>query len=1086
MKEKNVGNQLLSIQQGYHPYCSAYFDGCHFWATTPTHASPSYSIYRDSTLIHSITAVNNAAQDSYGVLKPLMRVISGVLYIVTPWYTVADGYEIDMQRYTDATTSTAFTLGLAFGTYYANPIYIFVYGTKYVIPCVTLWSDAKWYIALQYYNSDTSEGSYNPWIDIDAFDVQSARGGYDNGTGTFYYVVSRDGETYLDSHVVYGGTSVGIQVYKISDDTLISADLDDFQWLYKHNDTWFFFDNNGGDVYRGKVDIANSFSKIIAGTSCKYGMKLHGSKDYKPYNYGKVDWGTFKDPKLDDWDDQSATDCIISIIEEVGNEKNVMELDDQSATDDCDIRYDFSNQSNGSIEIWFRSTNTGNTHYIVLYETIANVKFTFRINSDNFQYYKQSITNYITLTTLVDNTWYHLKIVFDCATDTLEAWLDETLLDDGGTTDLPFRFTATNLDLIRFQTYSTHTGYKFYIHSFGFSWEKASNNEIGVVQWGTVDDPDLSDWTDNGADTFEIIAEKEGHRNLLHVIMDATIDIYIDNVANISNTTSFWFMIGQTNKQLILYPFSLDSNGGYIVRVHFNADGNIDFEGTANDADIQAYNANQLYHIKVISVKDGNSYLYLDGVLISTVTGKTDTQDRFRIYSGSADTEFWIDGIGDANAGFDGEIYDNYVQNELRGIIKLDGTTMQAYEVFYGGGVEKLPHILTSIDNISACSNYGFQYLIGAVWFTREPFFFNYTPTRNELLKMAVFESPTYTIQTTEGTYQTSLILADNYYNMVFAGHVIDDKDSTKLPIKTLIFGSNIAGDLTKRHTEDFSAETDGAMLESITDSICVQLTIENGDITSAGSYDHPMNAESIEEFLRWLFARTQKLPRWNGIGEIVFNAPSVDSGLAIIEDNIISEFYIQQETGKYGMVILEAPGIRVQSVIEDGGDGIYYDFYPNVDNETELQSMADNIATMQHNQFEKIQVAVSDTGLLNLAEYASVVYAPNERISVNGNYYIMAFEYIPFADSSLIKLSNAIFVESIMDKGPLARETKINTQRSTQNTKLSKFERQATDPADPPNNTAVLWIDSVGDLKVKITYGDVTKTATLADFSAL
>jgi hypothetical protein len=43
-----------------------------------------------------------------------------------------------------------------------------------------------------------------------------------------------------------------------------------------------------------------------------------------------------------------------------------------------------------------------------------------------------------------------------------------------------------------------------------------------------------------------------------------------------------------------------------------------------------------------------------------------------------------------------------------------------------------------------------------------------------------------------------------------------------------------------------------------------------------------------------------------------------------------------------------------------------------------------------------------------------------------------------------------------------------------------------AVDPSDPGEGQVVFWLSTIGDLKVKITYGGVTKTATLADFSAL
>ncbi len=43
-----------------------------------------------------------------------------------------------------------------------------------------------------------------------------------------------------------------------------------------------------------------------------------------------------------------------------------------------------------------------------------------------------------------------------------------------------------------------------------------------------------------------------------------------------------------------------------------------------------------------------------------------------------------------------------------------------------------------------------------------------------------------------------------------------------------------------------------------------------------------------------------------------------------------------------------------------------------------------------------------------------------------------------------------------------------------------------ANDPSDPVEGQTVLWMTTGGDVKVKVTVGGVTKTATLVDFSAL
>ena len=48
------------------------------------------------------------------------------------------------------------------------------------------------------------------------------------------------------------------------------------------------------------------------------------------------------------------------------------------------------------------------------------------------------------------------------------------------------------------------------------------------------------------------------------------------------------------------------------------------------------------------------------------------------------------------------------------------------------------------------------------------------------------------------------------------------------------------------------------------------------------------------------------------------------------------------------------------------------------------------------------------------------------------------------------------------------------------------RFFELETDPSDPVEAQAVLWMTTGGDIKAKITVGGVTKTATIVDFSAL
>ncbi len=53
-------------------------------------------------------------------------------------------------------------------------------------------------------------------------------------------------------------------------------------------------------------------------------------------------------------------------------------------------------------------------------------------------------------------------------------------------------------------------------------------------------------------------------------------------------------------------------------------------------------------------------------------------------------------------------------------------------------------------------------------------------------------------------------------------------------------------------------------------------------------------------------------------------------------------------------------------------------------------------------------------------------------------------------------------------------------------NNKLLYYLKVASTPDDPADDNAVIWLDSSGDLKIKITISGVTKTGTIVDYSAL
>lgn len=172
-----------------------------------------------------------------------------------------------------------------------------------------------------------------------------------------------------------------------------------------------------------------------------------------------------------------------------------------------------------------------------------------------------------------------------------------------------------------------------------------------IIDWGTWTDPNLDAWTINASiDTAEIVKEQSGQTNPFHIIADAAEEVAFPFTARDDGEVEFYIELAQTNK--IVY-IRLDSTSGTSpCQVEFQSDGNIDFTGASSDTDIQAYSADTMYHIRIVFAKNSTCELYLNGILISSITGNNVQSDQFYVVSGSADAEFYIDDVGFSWAGY--------------------------------------------------------------------------------------------------------------------------------------------------------------------------------------------------------------------------------------------------------------------------------------------------------------------------------------------------------------------------------------------------------------------------------------------------
>lgn len=164
--------------------------------------------------------------------------------------------------------------------------------------------------------------------------------------------------------------------------------------------------------------------------------------------------------------------------------------------------------------------------------------------------------------------------------------------------------------------------------------------------WGTSTNPTLSAYYIHvNTDFSEIATDKLGHNDVYHTIQDVSEWFYPPAyTARTSGIVELWVCSAVNSKTT--YIQVSDTSNQYLCRVIFQADGKLDFAGTAAYGDLLSYSADTWYHVRIAFNRNGVCSLWVNGVFIQSVIGRDYATTTLRIETGSANHEFWIDNIG--------------------------------------------------------------------------------------------------------------------------------------------------------------------------------------------------------------------------------------------------------------------------------------------------------------------------------------------------------------------------------------------------------------------------------------------------------
>ncbi len=163
------------------------------------------------------------------------------------------------------------------------------------------------------------------------------------------------------------------------------------------------------------------------------------------------------------------------IVTEFNGHKKVLECYDHN-TDDVAWWHNHSAQTFGTYEFHMATSDPTYASVIYIYNNILTRTslFGFRIDLDKFRCTNSGWIDVPGAPTPVANTWYHIRIDFECtggtymelAQYTYQVWINNVKYG-------PFSFDSdeSQADEIGFVTSNTDTPYETYLDAFGFSWD---------------------------------------------------------------------------------------------------------------------------------------------------------------------------------------------------------------------------------------------------------------------------------------------------------------------------------------------------------------------------------------------------------------------------------------------------------------------------------------------------------------------------------------------------------------------------------------------------------------------------------------
>jgi len=170
-----------------------------------------------------------------------------------------------------------------------------------------------------------------------------------------------------------------------------------------------------------------------------------------------------------DWTVNEGADTSIDVYEKLTNHKKIVEISDDSIGNKAILSQDLNalygtDFENGIIEFYIYITSTTKAVYFYLYDADLSKSIYMIWDSDGILKYYHG--GKIAICSYSENTWYHIRIQFDCSNLKWSLWINQNFMSDSYT----YNGVPLAMDNIRFNSDDALWNYDFYIDAVDYNW----------------------------------------------------------------------------------------------------------------------------------------------------------------------------------------------------------------------------------------------------------------------------------------------------------------------------------------------------------------------------------------------------------------------------------------------------------------------------------------------------------------------------------------------------------------------------------------------------------------------------------------